>query len=194
MSDPACNTDWPRPLYERQLAMLGELAEAGFELAMTIKVQAVASDDAAAAAPAFAKVSRAIRQTLLLQDRVIKRLQDMDAGVVRNRRARITRIVERLCEDEGHDIDDAMLIASEAVERLDDEELRDDHPTEQIIARICRDLKLNPDDGVLADALVRHAPKRPPASDPPPIGAGRTGWRAPSAPEHDVIPPPYDST
>ncbi|RYG03587.1 MAG: hypothetical protein EON94_03695 [Caulobacteraceae bacterium] len=193
MSNPASPSDWPRPLYERQLAMLSELAEAGFELVMTIKQQAVSSDDAASGAAAFAKTTRAVRQTLLLQDRVIKRLQDLDAGIVHHRRTRLTRIVERLCEDQGHDPDDATLIAHEAVERLDDEHLLADHPTEQIIARICRDLKLIPDKAVIAEVL---AYPKPASLDPPPLGEGdpRRGWRGPSAPETYDGPSPHNSS
>ncbi len=84
--------DWARPWLERQLAILGRLAEDGLEIAQAIKrqavqaVQAVAADDPAPAPKvvrgdvtvAYARAARAVRLTLMLQSQVIEAIQALD--------------------------------------------------------------------------------------------------------------------
>ncbi len=84
--------DWARPWLERQLAILGRLAEDGLEIAQAIKrqavqaVQAVAADDPAPAPKvvrgdvtvAYARAARAVRLTLMLQAKVIEAIQALD--------------------------------------------------------------------------------------------------------------------
>jgi hypothetical protein len=60
--------DWARPLYERQIAMVGELAEMGLEIARDVKGQVkMAGADPQACAMAYARVARAVRISLMLQ-------------------------------------------------------------------------------------------------------------------------------
>jgi hypothetical protein len=78
--------DWARALPERQLAVLGRLAEDGLEIAQAIKRQAVQADDPTPTAKvvrgdvtvAYARVARAVRLTLMLQAKVIEAIQRLD--------------------------------------------------------------------------------------------------------------------
>ena len=93
----------PRALIERQLWVLGRLAEAGLNVALAIEQQATAAaeaPDAAEPAPtpepgrvvqgdvalAYARASRAVRLTVALQARLIKDLQALDEQAARLRR------------------------------------------------------------------------------------------------------------
>ncbi len=148
--EPAPDSDWARPLIERQLALLGRLAEAGLEIALAVERQATgqqAQDEAPVAADvslAYARVSRAVRLTVALQSKRIEALQALESGAVSardeaqdiarrltpeyGRKARVERIVERVIKTEYEKADaeeieetlDRMLI--EAGERLDDED------------------------------------------------------------------------
>lgn len=91
-----------RAVLERQLTVLGRLAEAGLNIALAVERRAMAAEaaeaDAAEAAPvappgasgdvalAYARVSRAVRLTVALQGRVVKDLQALDEAAVRRRR------------------------------------------------------------------------------------------------------------
>jgi hypothetical protein len=111
------DADWARPLYARQIDFLGELAERGMEMARDIADPAKAADTietAQACAMAYARVARAVRMTLLLQARFIKELKAYDSNadylttVARiKRKARVSRIVERLSYAEADDEDHA---------------------------------------------------------------------------------------
>jgi hypothetical protein len=169
--------DWARPLIERQLAMLGRLAEAGLEIAVALERQATAADaDAPPVARgdialAYARVARAVRMTLALQSKLIKDLQALEAGAAQaladaeaeqddvqlaleeDRKARIERIVGRVIKAERDDKDAVERLAAEASERLDDEDLYGDvlaRPFSEVVADIRRDLGLHPDWGRLA--------------------------------------------
>ncbi|CAN7241240.1 hypothetical protein LJR219_000959 [Phenylobacterium sp. LjRoot219] len=98
----------PRALIERQLWVLGRLAEAGLNVALAIERQATAAapphaaeapeaaEPPATPAPgpvvqgdvalAYARASRAVRLTVALQARLIKDLQALDEAAVRLRR------------------------------------------------------------------------------------------------------------
>ncbi|CAN7213580.1 hypothetical protein LJR219_000685 [Phenylobacterium sp. LjRoot219] len=98
---PAAAAAALRAVLERQLAVLGRLAEAGLNIALSVERRATAAeaaeDDAAEAAPvappgasgdvalAYARVSRAVRLTVALQGRVVKELQALDEEAVRRR-------------------------------------------------------------------------------------------------------------
>ncbi|MDB5460338.1 MAG: hypothetical protein JWO72_2079 [Caulobacteraceae bacterium] len=148
--------DWARPLIERQLALLGRLAEAGLEIAVAIERQATgmatpARSDANPApvvrgdiALAYGRVARAVRMTLALQSKLIKDLQALEEGAARAlvaaeaeqdnarldledaRKARVERIVARVIQAELDDEDAVERLADEASERLDDEDLYGD--------------------------------------------------------------------
>src|SRR4051794_986315 len=120
---PAGAGDDGRGLTQRQLAVLGRLAEAGLNVALAVERQALAAEAAspeAVQAPlpdlalAYGRVSRAVRLTIALQARLLTELQARDEvaarierGTLANaerdaklaaaaRRARVRRIVERV--------------------------------------------------------------------------------------------------
>lgn len=90
-----------RAVLEGQLAVLGRLAEAGLNIALSVERRATAADAAEADAPdagpeaapvasgdvalAYARVSRAVRLTVALQGRVVKELQALDEDAARRR-------------------------------------------------------------------------------------------------------------
>jgi hypothetical protein len=164
--------DWARPFLDRQLALLGALAESGLEIAVALERQAVgkAGDSAPVTSGdislAFARVSRAVRQTVALQARLIADRQAFEAGAVSTRVQaakdrelrgiwakpkqieRAKRMLWRIAaEDTPDDLETAELIANEAAEQLKDEDLYGDiltRPFSEIIAEICLDLGLSP--------------------------------------------------
>ncbi|CAN7482346.1 hypothetical protein LJR225_003334 [Phenylobacterium sp. LjRoot225] len=184
-SNPTAQTDaqaapagvgLPRALIERQLQVLGRLAEAGLNLALAIERQATTEEAAQVvegdAALAFARVSRAVRLTLALQSRAIKDLQALDqvaAGqlyadrcnaererrqLAKQRQDRVQRIVERVIGAEAADAAEVDRLADEACERLEHDDIYGDltaRPVGEIIARVCRDLGLSPDWSRLAE-------------------------------------------
>src|ERR1700761_2821340 len=81
--------DGVRSRIERQLEMLGELAELGLEVAQIVERRAKAVDagtsdaDLQGVAMAYARVARAVRMTLLLQSRLINDLKSHEATAAR---------------------------------------------------------------------------------------------------------------
>ena len=174
----AAPAPWARPLGDRQLAVLGELAELGLDVARTIERQASASAARDAAAEvqgmglAYARVARAIRLTVALQAKRVDELLAQEAGAALAqaeideetemlspesvRRMRVERIVERVVKSE-HETEAAVdRLMIEAGERLEDEDLYGDvleRPMSEIVARLCRDLNLSPDWAALAQEL-----------------------------------------
>jgi hypothetical protein len=162
---PETEPHWARPLHERQIAMLGELAEAGLVLALAAKDLATPPEGCVEPAVlegltrAYGRAARAVRLSLMLQDRLIKELtafdkraaQDAAWDLGQDRRARkglVERIVGRVIAG-AHDDDDAVdRLAAETAERLDHEDLYGpilDRPVGELVAMICRDLGLAPD-------------------------------------------------
>jgi hypothetical protein len=126
------DADWARPLYERQIAMLGDMAEAGLRIALEVERQVKAADvppDPAAVQTAvltFARVSRAVRLSLMLQARLIKDLEARDrhgaylaSCAVDRKKARVAAIVERIAQGQDLDEDHIDRRVEEAAERLD---------------------------------------------------------------------------
>lgn len=223
---PAEADDWRRALTLRQLQMLGELAELGLEIAGAIERQAGGKADASTlrgdAALAYARVTRSVRQTMLLQSKLI---EGMDAGngaadearaeaqdgadeaspeaaaettPEDRQKARVERIVERLVTAEHPDDEDELdRLMNEACDRLDDEDLYGDlmeRPVSELVARICRDLGLQPqwaelvqelwaqkeiESGAPGEPLRALLASDPGASAPMNGGARATGATAP---------------
>jgi hypothetical protein len=170
---PADEAHWARAYAMRRLEMLGELAELGLDVARAVERQA--SDPSAPrvvqgdVALAYARVSRAVRLTLMLQARLIEDMKAASAAETEaaaepdrlspeyRRKARVERIVERLAETEHPDDEDRVTeLIVEAGERLDDEDLYGDlleRPVSELVARICKDLGLEPDWAELAEEL-----------------------------------------
>jgi hypothetical protein len=195
-SRPADDADWARAYALRQLQLLGELAEIGLDVARAVERQASGRNDdqpevfQGDLALAYSRVSRAVRLTLMLQAKLIEDLRAADmAGAEERaaaeaeaakdlerrdpayqRKARVEAIVERLIEaehpDEEETVDDVL---REAAERLDDEDLYGDlleRPVSELVARLCKDLGLEPDWAELAEEFwaVRE------------VQSGRPGW------------------
>ena len=148
---PASGGDTARPLAERQIEALGELVEIGVKIARAIgrRVDADVPDPVAdlnAAAIAYARVARAVRQTVMLQDRL---LAERAAATARagDLRARVSRIVRRAIEGEHADAERVERLATEAAEGLEQERYGDilTRPIGEIVADICKALGLRPD-------------------------------------------------
>jgi hypothetical protein len=165
---PASALDRARAMIEPQLRLLGRLAEIGLDAAEAVGRQArgetggeTQGEPPAAKGDlslAFARVSRAVRLTVALQQRLVDGLAALEAGPPAGKpkaapadpdyvlKARVERIVERTAEAE-HD-DDAWAVdklVREAGERLDDIDLYGDlldRPMSEIVARIARDIGL----------------------------------------------------
>lgn len=164
----------PRALIERQLWVLGRLAEAGLNLALAIERQGTTEGTAPEAGPAaasevalaYGRVSRAVRLTVALQARTIQDLQALDEACARRldgdrdraewerrslaqqRKDRVQRVVERVIEAEAPCETEADRLADEAAERLEHDDIYGDlatRPAGEIIALVCRDLGLTPD-------------------------------------------------
>jgi hypothetical protein len=158
----AGSADWARPMLERQLQMLGRLAEAGLEIALALEAQAkggapVVQGDVAMA---YNRVARAVRQTIMLQSRLIEALQDFETGKAGRKaaaRASAARIVRGVIDDDrtndAERAERAERLAAEAAERLREEDFSDllARPFGEAVAEICKDLGLSPDWLALAE-------------------------------------------
>ncbi|HTK35650.1 MAG TPA: hypothetical protein VL358_10260 [Caulobacteraceae bacterium] len=198
----AAPADWARPLVERQLAVLGRLAEAGLEIAVALEAQAKGGEAVVQGdlAMAFNRVARAVRQTAMLQSRLIQALQDHEAGragrkaAARASAARILRgvIDEELPDDRAKDTERAERLAPEAAERLRAEDFGDllARPFGEAVAAICRDLGLSPDwlalaeDCFDAEAALARAPGAAP-TEPEYRGPMQVRWLEPGEPGRD---------
>jgi hypothetical protein len=145
---------------DRQLALLGRLAEVGLEIAIALEAQAKGGDQVVQGdvAMAYNRVARAVRQTVMLQSRLIETLQDRqvaDAGrraAAQSRAARIVRGV--IGDDRSGDAERLESLRTEAAERLREEDFGDllSKPFAEAVADIVRDLGLKPDWLALASA------------------------------------------
>jgi hypothetical protein len=168
MSDPSkpeTEPQWARPLHERQVAMLGELAEAGLVLAVAAKDLATAPEGGVepgvleGLTRTYARAARAVRLSLMLQDRLIKDLTAFDKRMgqeavwdqgqrLRERKGQVARIMGRVIARTHDDDDEIDRLAAETAERLDHEDFYGpilDRPVGELVAMICRDLGLAPD-------------------------------------------------
>jgi hypothetical protein len=200
----AAAQDWARALLERQLWILGQLAEGGLEFARAIERQATSGEAGkegvpAAAAMAYARVARAVRLTILLQSKLIADLQTLESKAAndaytahcrraldqprleREQKARIGRIVGRVAWAEGREHAEIQRMARHAAEMLD----HDDHfgdiltrPVSEIIALICRDLGLEPDWPKLAEEAWAQAEIKSGAAGEPLAAVMAASWPA----------------
>lgn len=184
---------WARDVLQRQMDVLGELAEAGLEIAKATARRAVAQaeQDPAEAqggednlAMVYARVARAVRLTLMLQAKAVEALRAFDLGeraradaALQARaqaspeyahKARVERIVERVAQAAcGRDEDEVDRLVREAGERLDDDDIWGDvlaRPVGELVRAICRDLGLDPDWTRLAEEAWAQAEKHHPRS------------------------------
>lgn len=170
------------PRLERQLAILGQLAEIGLTLAQAIERQVgEAGQDAratASAAVAYGRVARAVRLTIALQSRLIADARapaeaDLDRQRA-ERRTRIARIVGRAVDAELGPVS-AAFRKPEIRERLEHDDIYGDllaRPASEIVAEVCEDLGVSPDWAQLAaeawalDEIAGGAPGAPLARRP----------------------------
>jgi hypothetical protein len=178
--DDQTATDWARPLYEQQIAMLSPLAQAGLSMALALERQVKAAEEADTPAPpavfvAFARVSRAVRVTLMLQARLIKELQGRDRMAesearsdvmqeTEQRKAYVESIVERIAERGGAYPHEVERLVQETADRLDRDDLYGNlmsRPVSELVAMICKDLGLEVDWPELAqEAWAREEMER----------------------------------
>lgn len=142
---------------DRQLAILGELAEAGLEIARALEAQAKGGDVVVQGdvAMAYNRVARAVRHTLMLQAKIIearKARREGEAGRKAAARAGAARILRGVIDDDpAHDRADDHgrneRLSTEAAERLRAEDFGDllSLPFADAVAAICKDLGLAPD-------------------------------------------------
>jgi hypothetical protein len=173
-----------------QLDRLDQLGDLGLTVSRAVARRAEAAgadEDLGALAMAYSRAARAVRQTVMLHDRLIKSLQDWDKAAIaafddadtlarNNHKARVERIVERAARNRHGEDDDAIdRLVTEAAERLDDEDLYGEvlnRSVADLVAEICRDLGLEPDWPEGAEALwslpvvCRAAPELAPEPKP----------------------------
>ena len=174
--------DWARPLVERQLQILGRLADAGMELVEALVAQAKGGEEVVQGdvGMAFNRVARAVRQTVMLQSKLIEALQVRHAAAAGRKaaaQASAARIVRGVIEDERpRDRERGERLAAEAAERLREEDFSDclARPFGEAVAGIVRDLGLSPDwltlaeDCAAAEAALAGKPGKAPEEEPYP--------------------------
>ncbi len=153
---PADGGDWARAMLERDLEILGELAEDGLAWSKAIQRQGIRQAEAEAPAPrpdltpSYARVTRAVRLAVMLRARLMQELNRPHAAPPMhvNRKLGVLRVVKRAAQAETEDDDRVERLVREASERLDREDICADlmsKPTSEIITFICKDLGLEPD-------------------------------------------------
>jgi hypothetical protein len=177
-----------RPLVEQHLDALGELVGIGLKIARGIEravdgegEEAPSLHDLNAAAMAYARVARAVRQTVMLQSR-LQEARSAAASRAGDLKARVAGIVRQAIEDEfgedGNGESEAVeRLAAEAAERLEQERFDEGpaRPVGEIVAGICADLGLDPDwrglarDIAAAEAFARGEAAADPEEDEGPI-------------------------
>ena len=129
-------------------------------------------------AMAFNRVARAVRQTVMLQSKLIEDRQAHESGRAGRSaaaRASATRLVRGVIDDERtSDRERAEGLAAEAAERLREEDFSDvlARPFGEAVADIVRDLGLSPDwlalaeDCAAAEAALAGKPGKAPEEEP----------------------------
>lgn len=179
-----------RAVAQRQLEMLGRLAEIGLSIAAALEQQVTAQDGppVGEAALAYARVSRAVRLSVALQASVLEALQALDRAAgsrlyeqrcnaereqqrrARAHRDRVDRVLGRVIDAEATSEAEGERLAGEAHERLERDDIYGDlaeHSVSEIIDRVCRDLGLAPDWGALAEEAWAKAEIEGGAAAPP---------------------------
>jgi hypothetical protein len=179
-SDPAASAGRAEALRDRQLQMLGELAEIGLELARAVEAEAKGGElGLDAAILAYARVSRAVRQSIMLQSRLLDgtlaegKAAEAPGARRAEVRARVSRILDRAVEASNEAPERVERLRAEAAERLESERFGDllERPVVDIVADICNDLGLSPDWMALhADINAAEAVRWGDSDDPGELG------------------------
>jgi hypothetical protein len=138
---------------ERQIAVLGEIAEIGLSIAREIEAQLTAREmPPEKAAIAYGRVARAVRLTIALQSRLVAEARDPAPGALdeqrQARRAQVNRIVRRVVGEGTRDVDICVYRWGQARERLEHDDIYGDllsRPASEIVAAVCQDLGVAPD-------------------------------------------------
>ena len=199
-SSPAPETDAPDPSEERHardVRMLEELAEVGMDLARELRSRLLErTEGEGELALAFTRVARAVRQSVMLKQRLISDRETRDRKAEAERMERpvvdlgwvlgkqtpgsirkdtVRNGVENAIEDE-FDAADAEDLLDAVYERLDAYDAAEfvDRPIGEMMARICKDLGVTPDwslfedeDWALEEARTQAVGSPYAASDPP---------------------------
>jgi hypothetical protein len=168
--------------------ILGELSELGLTLARDLHARALAAEtveDAQAAALAFHRISRSVRQSLALEARLerdreavardaAQAVHDERLARVAARHRQVQGAMDRLIWTEAEGDDDGVEILTEELSmRLDEAALAPDFleiPLETLVARLSADM------GLALEPQGQGAPQAPP---PPLNGAGGAGRAEP---------------
>jgi hypothetical protein len=172
---------------ERHGRVLQELTELGMHLARAVSAQAADADPETAHGLAldFARIARAVRQTVALEARLADERQtalaaraqrrQREAEIrVQRRTSRIETLVERAIDAEacGDEADNLYADLRERLEDADDLAGFHDRPIPEIVALICQDLGLTPPELHWNDADWGIASA---AAPPPPIPTNLSG-------------------
>ena len=172
--------DWSRPFVMRELQLLGDLAEIGLKLARAVEKRidnAAPDEDLRPVAMAYNRTARAVRLTLMLHSKIIKDRKAEEDPILKaraeaeaeaakvqarldpvyQRKVRVEEIVGRVAMAR-HQGDEPVVgrLMRESQDRLDDEDLYGDlleRPLSELVARLCKDLGLDPDWAELAQEL-----------------------------------------
>jgi hypothetical protein len=137
---------------ERQIAVLGEIAEIGLSIAREIETQLIAREmPPEKAAIAYGRVARAVRLTIALQARLVAEARDPAPGALdeqrQARRAQVNRIVRRVVGENTRDVEICVYRWGQARERLEHDDIYGDllsRPASEIVAAVCQDLGVAP--------------------------------------------------
>jgi hypothetical protein len=162
---------------ERHLRLLAELAELGMTLARTIVAQAEEGAELA-----FARIARAVRQTLALEAKLAEGGQLRRERQAREhqyqREAKVRRMVEKAIEADADDsdIDDLLYDLNERLADLDDTDFTH-RPLIEVVASICQDLGVTFDPHQWQDEppQPRHPGQGPPSGPPSRDPGGSAG-------------------
>ena len=172
MSTPACDPaedalDPAAQRAERRLALLEEMAAIGMRILRRLDDDRASDPDSV---DAFARISRAVRLTLALEEKTDRFLADLRAGVVKPRqeaqpdapaacftepsaaahnasKARAFDLICAVSETEGESLESFEALCEALVEPLEEDEraARRDWNHAPTIERLCRDIGLTPE-------------------------------------------------
>jgi hypothetical protein len=185
-------SDGAADMTEQDRRMLQEMAEIGMGLLRTLQQRAEDDSkiDAGEVALAYSRITRAVRLTIALKAKLadegrvrkerdeaaeVKRLWECEEQRIDQRRDQVERLVEQAIEAEASETERDGLMSG-LRERLDEDDIDAklaDRPIGEVLARICRDLGIEPEPGQWAhevwadEAPARLAPFRKSDSSPP---------------------------